>query len=558
MNDFKNPPRILRSEDQTASLRRTPMTQEEIRIDEEEVHAQVDKITQTMYFQYIQSETKKLRDRVQNYELGFAAQKTGLKREFGAVDVFVMTCCTLIGLAIAVRTITIQTLVPGIESLVPVAFLVAAIPAVLVALCYAVFASSIPRSGGDYVFISRGFHPFLGFWSSWTKWFGMTTALGFIAYTTALLFSDFLRVLLMSFQPSPITNMALTLVILTVCFAVNFSGAQVFKWATRGSFVIFIAGGLLTIVVGLAVSQWQFLQAVQPRLGVQTASFLVETGQRLSTGNPFDLRVLLGAAAILFFAYWGLETAIAVSGEVRNPERAIPRGIVAAIAFTTLYYFLYSVSVYHMVPWEFVAGYVSNEPNSSVLALYGFVLPPYAILFVSFALVISVLSDIFPLMLSASRIVFAWSFDGLIPKAFTKLNSHGVPSLALVLSYAVSFGSALECNYSGYLRVLDLATLGMLWTYILVALTILTASVERPLMLKNAKFRLGRFTRPVAVVAFLTCLVLFGEFILESRDSFFFFTIWSALGAAVYYWIQQRKLSEKIDMQATFALIPPE
>jgi amino acid transporter len=84
---------------------------------------------------------------MQNYELGFAGQKTGLKREFGAHDVFVMTCCTLIGLAIAVRTITIRTLVAGIESLVPVAFLVAAIPAILIGLSYAVFASSIPRSG---------------------------------------------------------------------------------------------------------------------------------------------------------------------------------------------------------------------------------------------------------------------------------------------------------------------------------------------------------------------------------------------------------------------------
>ena len=98
----------------------------------------------------------------------------------------------------------------------------------------------------------------------------------------------------------------------------------------------------------------------------------------------------------------------------------------------------------------------------------------------------------------------------------------------------------------------------MLWTYILVALTILTASVERPLILKNAKFRLGRLTRPVAVLAFLTCLVLFGEFILDSRNSFLLFVIWSALGATVYYSIQQRKLREKIDMQATFALIPPE
>jgi amino acid transporter len=268
--------------------------------------------------------------------------------------------------------------------------------------------------------------------------------------------------------------------------------------------------------------------------------------------------VLLQAAAILFFAYWGLETAIAGSGEVRNPERAIPKGIVAAVIFTTVYYFLYSFSVYHLVPWEFAAGYVSTRPDSSVLDLYAFVLPPYALLFVSFALAISVLSDIFPLMMSVSRIVFAWSFDSMAPRTFTKLNTRGVPSHALVLSYLVAFLAAIECNYTGYFKVLDLATLSMLWTYILVSLSILSVWFEKPLILKKAMFNLRWFNIPVAVLAFATCLVLFGEFVLGSRDSFLLFVVWSAVGASVYYWIQRKRLSEKIDMQATFALIPPE
>ena len=534
------------------------VTQGDILIDEEQVRAEADKITKSLYFQYIQAETKRLRERMQDYDVGFVGAKTGLKRQFGAFDVFVMTCCTLIGLAIAVRSISIQNLVPGIQSFVPLAFLVAGIPAILVALCYAIFASSIPRSGGDYIFISRGFHPFLGFWASWTKWFGVTIALGFIAYTTAFLFSDSLSLLGVSRGYSPAWNTILTLVVLTICFLVNLTGAKALKWATRLSFVVFIAGGILTTIIGLIHEQSFFLQSVESKLGDQLVSSILEAGRTIGSGNQFSLAVLLQAAAILFFAYWGLETAIAGSGEVRNPERAIPKGIVAAVIFTTVYYFLYSFSVYHLVPWEFVAGYVNAHPDSSVLDLYAFVLPPYALLFVSFALAISVLSDIFPLMMSVSRIVFAWSFDSMAPRTFTKLNTRGVPSHALVLSYLVAFLAAIECNYTGYFKVLDLATLSMLWTYILVSLSILSVWFEKPLILKKAMFNLRWLNIPVAVLAFATCLVLFGEFVLGSRDSFLLFVVWSAVGASVYYWIQRKRLSEKIDMQATFALIPPE
>ena len=290
------------------------MTQGDILIDEEQVRAEADKITKSLYFQYIQAETKRLRERMQDYDVGFAGAKTGLKRQFGAFDVFVMTCCTLIGLAIAVRSISIQNLVPGIQSFVPLAFLVAGIPAILVALCYAIFASSIPRSGGDYVFISRGFHPFLGFWASWTKWFGVTIALGLIAYTTAFLFSDSLSLLGVSRGHSPAWNTILTLVVLTICFLVNLTGAKALKWATRLSFVVFIAGGILTTIIGLIYGQSFFLQSVESKLGDQLVSSILEAGRTVGSGNQFSLAVLLQAAAILFFAYWGLETAIAGSG----------------------------------------------------------------------------------------------------------------------------------------------------------------------------------------------------------------------------------------------------
>jgi len=534
------------------------MAETEIKIDREKIHEEVDKITQTLYFQYIQAETRKLRERAQSYQLGFAAEKSGLSRRFSVFDVFVMTCCTLIGLAISARSITIQAAMPGIRDFVPLAFLVAGVPALLIALCYGILSSSIPRSGGDYVFISRGFHPFLAFWASWTKWFGIATALGFISYVTGSLLIEFLELINTPLEHTQLGDTTLTLAILTLCFAVNLAGARIFKWAIRVSFIVFVAGGFITTAVGFSQDHAYFLDAARSRLGAETVSFLLNTGETITSGHAFDLRVLLGAAAMLFYAYWGLETAIAASGEVKNPEMAIPKGIVAGVAFTVVYYVLYATSVYHVVPKEFAAGYVALHPDANVLQLYGLILPQDAVVFLSLSLVVAVLSDIFPLMLSASRILFAWAFDGMMPRTFARVGKNGIPTLGLTLTYIVSFLSVVECYYTGYLRVLDIATLGMLWTYILVAVTIIAASFEKPLILKNAKFSLGRFNIVVAVLAFLTCLVLFGEFIIDSSNSFLLFVAWSGVGVVVYYWVQRIRLKQRVDMQATFALIPPE
>jgi hypothetical protein len=89
-------------------------------------------------------------------------------------------------------------------------------------------------------------------------------------------------------------------------------------------------------------------------------------------------------------------------------------------------------------------------------------------------------------------------------------------------------------------------------------MTVLSVSFEKPMLLKNARFRLGKLAIPIALVAFLMSLILFGGVIVSSWRSFLVFSAWSMVGLGVYRFMYQRRLNENVDMEATFALIPPE
>src|SRR5574341_2254763 len=90
--------------------------------------------------------------------------------------------CSMIGAAINVIPFMIHRTVPGIGPHVLAAFVIAAVPAILAALAYAMLASAMPRAGGSYVYASRGLSPYLGFVASFSQWFGLSIAIGVVSY----------------------------------------------------------------------------------------------------------------------------------------------------------------------------------------------------------------------------------------------------------------------------------------------------------------------------------------------------------------------------------------
>jgi amino acid transporter len=107
----------------------------------------------------------------------FARKATGLRREASARDVFIYnTNNQNIGIGVAFVVLLVAPFYVGASMVV--ATILAGLLALPMACVYAYFAAAMPRSGGDYIYISRTLHPYLGFLSSWNWMVWLVTYTG--------------------------------------------------------------------------------------------------------------------------------------------------------------------------------------------------------------------------------------------------------------------------------------------------------------------------------------------------------------------------------------------
>src|SRR5215472_16959268 len=117
-----------------------------------------------------------------------------LRREIGLLGLVATAVAAMVGVGVNILPFMVQRSHPGIGGWVPLAYMVAAVPAVLAALCYAALVSAMPRAGGSYVNVSRALNPFAGFVASFSQWFGLCMAMGVVAYFLVPVIRDLLAV----------------------------------------------------------------------------------------------------------------------------------------------------------------------------------------------------------------------------------------------------------------------------------------------------------------------------------------------------------------------------
>lgn len=541
----------------------------EVSIEKEKVDRTLKDLEEDVVFQNIKRQAEKIKSE----KLGFARGKTGLGRHLGWFDIMAMTVCAVVGMGIFIKTFSVQTTVPGIGDAVPLAFLVGAIPAICATLCYASLASALPRDGGDYIFISRGLNPFFGFWTTWMKWLCTTITMGVIAYVSTGLIINMFYVIgtdqsIINGMRSPIGYVTITLVILSICYWINIKSYKYYQWTIRVFFFIILFGCLSMILVHLTYSPDMFIQGATQKYGTETVNSVLGAGDKIADEHPFDLfnlntfldslKILLSAASVLFFAYLGFGTAVAASGETKEPRKNIPKGIISAIVFIAILYFLVSVTFYGFIPWKYIAGYTIMYPDAQASDFIN--VSPYSIeiILTSFIIMIALVSDILPVMMSVSRIFFAWSFDGLMPKKFSKVNKNGMPVSALTVTYLIAVLVVIESQITGIFKVLEFSTIAMLFTYMFVGITMFLLPIHKPLYYNMAKFKLGKFNTLVSGIGILTTFLLVGMLIGTSFDSFMVFCVFMMIGAAIYHYNYKKRVESGLDMETTFKILPPE
>lgn len=376
-----------------------------------------------------------------------------LRRELGFWDAVVTGIAAMVGAGIFVVS-GIAARVAG--SAVILAFIIAGVVALFNALSSAELAAAIPREGGTYEYARRLFSHKAGFLTGWL------------------------------FVSSKMLESA------TVALAFGFY-ASLFLHVDPRILAVFVVIALTGInVAGIRAStNANWIMAII-KIGVLVVFVLLGAGTVRSTNlEPFvpgDFQGVLAASAIVFFAYTGYARIATLGEEIKDPEKTIPKAIIASLVLTAVVYVAVTTVAIGLVGVEQFAN--SDSPLAAAAAVLGNAVLDTMIVFAAGVATLSVLlSD----LLSSSRTAFAMARNGELPKFFARLRNVNPVNSTVVTAVIV-----LALVLTGSL--VQIAALTSLTILIYYAVTNVSA-LKLP-----AKRRL--FPRLISIMGFASCLAL--------------------------------------------------
>ena len=491
------------------------------------------------------------------------SRPTGLRRELGVIALASTGICSMVGAGINIVPFALQRTVPGVGDWVLVAYALAAIPAVLAALCYAMLGSAMPRAGGSYVYASRAIGPYAGFLASFSQWFGLCIAIGVVSYVIP----PFLRDIAAAAQWTTVAaaldqrplRLALALGFLWTFVFVNLRGVRaVANTLLPLMLIMFVCGGLV-IVTGFSHAPADYAE-------------LLASQQRALPPEPARASfwlVVPPAAAILFSSFIGFDAIAQAGGEAKNPSRSIPLAIGLTIVIVGAFYFLFTAAVYHTVPWWHVAAESRVRDVTAPGLLSPLTSPLVAIIMVSGAAV-SLINDLPGMLLGVSRLCFAWAEDGVFPQGLAVVHTrYGTPHVALFVSAVLATIGIFGGHFAGdFFLGVDILVTAMLVNFIIMALSVLRLPSRNPALAQAMRVLPSRAVQ-VAVAS--TAVVLLSVLLVVHtwRDLHTDVAVWYArstpvwvivmiIGSAIY-WRETRALARRGgDLNAITSVLPPE
>lgn len=392
-----------------------------------------------------------------------------LSRGLGMSGLVAAGVSSMVGASIYIVPFMVQRNIPGIGGWVLPAFVLASVPALLAALAYAALSSAMPRAGGSYVFVSRTLHPFWGFIASFSQWFGLSVVIGVVAYMSIPFLGTVLRLagltstadLLSSGTP----RLAASLVLLWLFAGMNLLGLRTLQAGMVAMVALTFALASIVLVAGLVYTRADFLAAVAGDAGV-----LPDAPLPAPAGWPGFLQ----ASALLFASYIGFDAIAQAGGEARDPARSLPRATLVTFGLVAVFYWLFTAAVYRIVPWTYMYQ-ASLKGDISAPSLLSQVLSPAWTALLSLGAALALVKDLPAMLLSVSRLVFAWARDGLFPSVLLRVHGRtGSPYAAILFSTGVSTLGILGSHYAGDIFLgIDIMVVSMQFNFLLICIALL-------------------------------------------------------------------------------------
>jgi APA family basic amino acid/polyamine antiporter len=287
-------------------------------------------------------------------------------------------------------------------------WLVGGVMAMCGARAYAELARAIPRSGGEYRYLSDLVHPFCGTLSGWTSLLvGFAAPIALCAATAGPFFATVVA-------GAPPRLVGASLIVLATA-----SQAFHLHWSKRTQDGLALMKGLLIIgfvVVGLALGAhaaptWR---APEAPVGVPIRPFAV-------------------SLAYVAFAYSGWNAAAYAAEEFRDPARTVPRAMMLGTALVTVIYLVVNAIFVANLTGERLTGWLAQDTTRITLAhlLMEKLAGPGAARVISLFVVLSLASSIVSMTLAGPRVAAAMAEEGFLPRAFA--GTVGRPPVRSVL-----------------------------------------------------------------------------------------------------------------------------
>lgn len=449
-----------------------------------------------------------------------------LRKDLSWWDLTVFGVSVVIGAGIF--TVTASTAGNITGPAISVSFIIAAIACGLAALCYAEFASTVPVAGSAYTFSYATFGEFVAWIIGWDLILEFSVAAAVVAKGWSSYLGEVFEFAGATTRLGPITLDWGALLIIGFVTVLLATGTKLSANVSLAITVIKVGVVLLVVIVGAF-----FIKAANYTPFIPPAEAGGEAGRSLdqslfslitgAEGSSYGWYGLLAGASIVFFAFIGFDIIATTAEETKNPQRDVARGIMATLGIVTVLYVAVSLVLTGMVHYTELRAAGENANLATAFAANGI---DWAAKVISIGALAGLTTVVIVLVLGQTRVLFAMSRDGLLPRPLSKTGPRGTPVRITVLVGALV---AIAASVFPVGNLEEMVNIGTLFAFALVSAGVIVLRRTRPDLKRG--FRVP-FVPWLPLAAIAACLWLMLNL---TGLTWVRFLGWMALGLVLYF-----------------------